>query len=189
MLIPPRPDDPMLWPQREALKIALQHPSKAGNYFDGINPDAFTNDAYQQVREAITAAGGCARAGAGVGGAGGVGAAGAGPAGAAPTDSAPDGGASWIAAVAGEMRDLSGRNFVSELAVEPIHADDLDEYADSVLSRLQETRVGEQIAQLKAQLQRMRPSDDEEAYNALFSDLVALEQARRDLNDRAFRGR
>ena len=34
----------------------------------------------------------------------------------------------------------------------------------------------------------MRPSDDEEAYNALFSDLVALEQARRDLNDRAFRG-
>ena len=192
LLIPPRPDDPMLWPQREALKIALQHPSKAGNYFDGINPDAFTNDAYQQVREAITAAGGCARAGAGVG-AGAASSAGAaavaGPAGAAPTDSAPDGGASWIAAVAGEMRDLSGRNFVSELAVEPIHADDLDEYADSVLSRLQETRVGEQIAQLKAQLQRMRPSDDEEAYNALFSDLVALEQARRDLNDRAFRGR
>ena len=27
----------------------------------------------------------------------------------------------------------------------------------------------------------MRPSDDEEAYNALFSDLVALEQARREL--------
>ena len=34
----------------------------------------------------------------------------------------------------------------------------------------------------------MRPSDDKEAYNALFSDLVALEPARRDLNDRAFRG-
>ena len=191
LLIPPRPDEPMLWPQREALKIALQHPSKAGNYFDGINPDAFTNDAYQQVREAITAAGGCARAGAGAGAgtAAAAGPAGTAPNGYSPADSAPDGGASWIAAVAGEMRDLSGRNFVSELAVEPIHADDLDEYADSVLSRLQETRVGEQIAQLKAQLQRMRPSDDEEAYNALFSDLVALEQARRDLNDRAFRGR
>ena len=96
--------------------------------------------------------------------------------------------ATWLAAVAGEMRDVAGRNFVSELAVEPIHADDLDVYADSVLSRLQETRVGDQIAQLKAQLQRMRPSDDEEVYNALFSDLVALEQARRELNDRAFRG-
>lgn len=167
----------MLWPQREALKLALQHPAAAGNYFDGINPDAFTNDAYRQVREAVTAAGGCSRAGSASGASG---SGGAGPA---------DGGAGWLAAVAGEMRDLSGRNFVSELAVEPIHADDLDEYADSVLSRLQETRVGDQIAQLKSQLQRMRPSDDEEAYNALFSDLVALEQARRDLNDRAFRGR
>ena len=166
ILIPPRPDDPVLWPQREALKIALQHPAAAGNYFDGINPDAFTHDAYHQVREAITAAGGCARAGA----------------------DNPAKESNFLAAVAGEMRDYAGRNFVSELAVEPIHADDLYEYADSVLSRLQETRVGQQIAQLKSQLQRMRPSDDEEAYNALFSDLVALEQARRDLNDRAFRG-
>lgn len=166
ILIPPRPDDPVLWPQREALKIALQHPAAAGNYFDGINPEAFTHDAYHQVREAITAAGGCARAGA----------------------NNPAEESNFLAAVAGEMRDYAGRNFVSELAVEPIHADDLYEYADSVLSRLQETRVGQQIAQLKSQLQRMRPSDDEEAYNALFSDLVALEQARRDLNDRAFRG-
>ena len=166
ILIPPRPDDPVLWPQREALKIALQHPAAAGNYFDGINPDAFTHDAYHQVREAITAAGGCALAGA----------------------NNPAEESNFLAAVAGEMRDYAGRNFVSELAVEPIHADDLYEYADSVLSRLQETRVGQQIAQLKSQLQRMRPSDDEEAYNALFSDLVALEQARRDLNDRAFRG-
>ena len=176
ILIPPRPDDPVLWPQREALKLALQHPAAAGNYFDGINPDAFTHDAYHQVREAITAAGGCARAGAAAAGASGSSAPGA-----------PDA-SNFLAAVAGEMRDYAGRNFVSELAVEPIHADDLYEYADSVLSRLQETRVGQQIAQLKSQLQRMRPSDDEEAYNALFSDLVALEQARRDLNDRAFRG-
>ena len=34
----------------------------------------------------------------------------------------------------------------------------------------------------------MRPSDDEASYNSLFADLVALEQARRELNDRAFRG-
>lgn len=163
-LVAPHPEDPVLWPQREALKVALQYPDKAGSYFDGINPDAFTNDAYRQVRDAITAAGGTAAAGAGT-----------------------TAGATWLAAVAGEMRDLAGRNFVSQLAVEPIHADQIDIYADSVLSRLQETRVGDQIAQLKAQLQRMRPADDEEAYNALFSDLLALEQARRDLNERALR--
>ena len=160
-LQPPNPQDPLLWPQREALKIALQYPDKAGTYFEGINPDAFTNDAYRQVREAIASAGGVA--------------------------SATEHGANFLAAVAAEMRDLAGRNFVSELAVEPIHADDMDRYVDSVLSRLQETRVGDQIAQLKSQLQRMRPSEEPEAYNALFSDLVALEQARRELNDRASR--
>ncbi|RMD20031.1 DNA primase [Corynebacterium gottingense] len=160
-LQPPNPQDPLLWPQREALKIALQYPDKAGTYFEGINPDAFTNDAYRQVREAIASAGGVA--------------------------SATEHGANFLAAVAAEMRDLAGRNFVSELAVEPIHADDMDRYVDSVLSRLQETRVGDQIAQLKSQLQRMRPAEEPEAYNALFSDLVALEQARRELNDRASR--
>ena len=163
-LIAPHPDDPVLWPQREALKVALQYPDKAGSYFDGINPDAFTNDAYRQVRDAITVAGGTVSAASGATAA-----------------------STWLAKVAGEMRDLAGRNLVSQLAVEPIHADQIDIYADSVLSRLQETRVGDQIAQLKAQLQRMRPSDDEEAYNALFSDLLALEQARRDLNERALR--
>lgn len=160
-LQPPNPQDPILWPQREALKVALQHPDKAGSYFEGINPDAFTNDAYRQVREAIGNAGGLA--------------------------AAAEHGPNFLAAVAGEMRDLAGRNFVSELAVEPIHADDIDRYVDSVLSRLQETRVGDQIAQLKSQLERMRPSEEPEAYNALFSDLVALEQARRELNDRASR--
>ena len=154
----PNPDDPRLWAQREALKVALQNPETVGSYFDGINPDAFTHPAYRAVRDAMGKAGGTAQAG-----------------------------SSWISHVAEEMLDVAGRNFVSELAVEDIHAEDLTAYADSVLSRLQEVRVGNQIAQLKSQLQRMRPSDDEMAYNALFSDLVALEQARRELNERAFR--
>ena len=155
----PDPQDPILWAQREALKVALQFPEAAGSYFDGINPDAFTHPAYRAVRDAMGKVGGAANAG-----------------------------SSWIAHVSDEMTDAAGRNFVSELAVEEILAEDPASYADSVLSRLQEVRVGNQIAQLKSQLQRMRPSDDEMAYNALFSDLVALEQARRELNDRAFRG-
>lgn len=159
----PNPDDPMLWAQREALKVALQYPEAAGSYFDGINPDAFTHPAYRAVRDAMGKAGGVAHTG---------------------TTQSPN---SWISHVSDEMLDTAGRNFVSELAVEDILAEDPAAYADSVLSRLQEVRVGNQIAQLKSQLQRMRPSDDEMAYNALFSDLVALEQARRDLNDRAFR--
>ncbi|MCZ9298674.1 DNA primase [Corynebacterium hesseae] len=166
----PGPREPHLWPQREALKLALQFPQIAGSYFDGITEDAYSNEAYRTIRRAISTLGGV-------------------------TAGAEQPGVEWLAAVAGEMPDPMARNFVSELAVEPIKLGetgnpdtDLEAYADSVLSRLQEARVGDQVAQLKAQLGRMRPSDDEESYNSLFADLVALEQARRELNDRAFRG-
>ena len=166
----PGPREPHLWPQREALKLALQFPQIAGSYFDGITEDAYSNEAYRTIRRAISTLGGV-------------------------TAGAEQPGVEWLAAVAGEMPDLMARNFVSELAVEPIKLGetgnpdtDLEAYADSVLSRLQEARVGDQVSQLKAQLGRMRPSDDEESYNSLFADLVALEQARRELNDRAFRG-
>ncbi|MGP6172719.1 DNA primase [Corynebacterium sp. A21] len=162
-LILPNRREPRLWSERESLKISLQYPELAGSYFDGLAVDTFSNQAYRLVREAIAAAGGCASAREGV---------------------------DWLAAVSERMADLLGRSLVSELAVEEIQVEveNLNSYVDSVLSRLQETRVGNQIAQLKGQLQRMRPSDDEVTYNSLFADLVALEQARRELNDRALRG-
>ncbi|WP_411206374.1 DNA primase [Corynebacterium callunae] len=159
----PNPRNPVLWQERESLKIALQYPELAGSYFDGLPQDSFTNPAYRMVRDAIAAAGGCAQA----------------------LD-----GKDWLPSVSENMTDLLGTSLVSELAMEEIEVEtaDLESYTDGVLSRLQETRVGNQIAILKSQLQRMRPSDDEQAYNSLFADLVALEQARRELLDRAFRG-
>lgn len=157
----PDPKSPNLWPQRETLKLALQYPDLAGSYFDGLEEAAFTHPAYQAIRQAIAAVGGCQQAHSGVG---------------------------WIAKVSDQMTDLTGRGLVSELAVEEFHVPEekLERYADSVLSRLQETEIGNEIARLKGKLQRMRPSDDERAYNSLFVDLVALEQARRELYDRAF---
>ncbi|WJY92791.1 DNA primase [Corynebacterium faecale] len=159
----PNPRNPALWQERESLKIALQYPELAGSYFDGLAVDCFTNPAYRLVRDAIAAAGGCEQATPGV---------------------------DWLPSVSENMADILGTSLVSELAMEPIEveAQDVESYTDGVLSRLQETRVGNQIAVLKSQLQRMRPSDDEQAYNSLFSDLVALEQARRELLARAFRG-
>lgn len=160
----PNPKDTHLWPQREALKIALQYPQNAGEYFDGIDAASYTNLAYRAVREAITKAGGIATA----------------------LTMPP---VEWVAKVSEQMPDVTAQSFISELAVEEILPTDVDMnvYTDSVLSRLQESRVGDQIALIKAQLGRMRPSDDQAAYNSLFSDLVALEQARRELNERAFR--
>lgn len=158
----PDPEDHYLWPQRESLKIALQYPQLAGAYFDGLAADCFSHPAYQRVRQAIAHAGGCASASTGV---------------------------QWIASVAGDMEELLGRSLVSQLAVEeiPVDAEQLESYIDAVLSRLQAARVANHIAQLKVQLSRMRPQEDEEAYNSLFADLLALEQARQELTNRAFR--
>lgn len=161
MLPHPDPKNPRLWPERESLKLALQHPTIAGSYFDGLPEDAFSCETYREIRKAIQTVGGCVQ-----------------------TGQQPD----WIPKIAGEISDLIGRSVVSELVVEPIQSstEQLQQHTDRTLSRLHEQRVSNQIAVLKSQLQRMRPSEDEQAYNAMFADLVALEQARRDLFERAF---
>lgn len=158
----PDPREPSLWPERESLKLALQYPQLAGDYFDGLATECFTAESYRAVHAAIMTTGG------------------------ATGGTTQD--LEWLPNIA-EHLDLVGRSLLSELAVEPINCEpeELEAYTDSVLSRLQEVRVGNLIARLKGQLQRMRPSDDEVAYNALFADLLALEQARRELLARAFK--
>ena len=162
MLPMPNRKDPRLWPERESLKLALQHPGVVADYFDGLQAESFSHEAYRAIRDAIEAVGGVASHSEGV---------------------------DWLSAVTDKVQDLVGKSLVSELAVEDILAPEgkLSAYADSTLSRLQEQQVGNQIAVLKSKLQRMRPSDDERTYNALFADLVALEQSRRELLNRAFR--
>src|SRR5258705_854306 len=56
----PNPADPTLWPQREALKSALQYPALAGPVFDSLAVESFTHPGYAAARAAIGAAGGTA---------------------------------------------------------------------------------------------------------------------------------
>src|SRR5699024_12606734 len=42
-----------------------------------------------------------------------------------------------------------------------------------------------EVAELRAQMQRMRPDEDKEAYMSTFADLTALEKYRRSLNERS----
>ncbi|HEY3261875.1 MAG TPA: DNA primase [Pseudonocardiaceae bacterium] len=156
----PRPDDPRLWPQREALKVALQAPALAGPIYDSIQPDAFTDPAYVALHRAILAAGGTT---AGL----------AGPA--------------FLDVVAVHCPQPTVRTLLTELAVEPLEVRSADEarYASAVLARLQETVVLREIAQLKSKLQRLSPVEDTVAYHQLFGDLVALEQYRKGLGEQA----
>ena len=157
----PDPRDPTLWPQREALKSALQYPALAGPVFDSLTPESFTHPGYAAVRTAIGAAGGTA----------------AGLAGAA-----------WIDAVREQAATDAVVGLITELGVETIKVDDQDRlprYIGGVLARLQEVWVGRQVAEVKSKLQRMSPVEQGDEYHALFGDLVALEAYRRSLLEQA----
>jgi DNA primase len=153
----PDPRDPTLWPQREALKSALQYPALAGPVFDALTVESFTHPGYAAVCTAIVAAGGT-----GTG----------------------TGGAEWLDAVRRKAPSPAAAALISELGVESMRVDDDDKlprYISGVLARLQEVWVGRQIAEVKSKLQRMSPVEQGDEYHALFGDLVALEAYRGSL--------
>jgi len=154
--------DPVLRVEREALKLAVQWPALCGPEFDSLGA-AFTVPAHAAVAELVAACGGVTGAG-----------------------RARD----WVAALLEAAPDDRARSVVTELAVEALQvASEPDEkYADVVLARVGELAVGRQIAAVKARLQRTNPVDDQAAYNRMFGDLVALEQRRKALLDRATGG-
>ncbi len=160
---PARPDpaDPTLWPQREAIKAALQYPALAGPVFDALTVESFTHPGYAAVRGALDAAGGT---------------------------SAGMSGAQWIEAVRDRTASQAAASLVNELGVEAIRVEDderLPRYISGVLARLQEVWVGRQIAEVKSKLQRMSPVEQGDEYHALFGDLVAMEAYRRSLLEQA----
>lgn len=157
----PDPADPTLWPQREALKSALQYPALAGPVFDALTIDSFTHPGYRAVRTAIESAGGAA---------------------------AGLSGAQWIESVRDHTATPAAANLVNELSAEAIRVEDDDKlprYIGGVLARLQEVWVGRQIAEVKSKLQRMSPVEQGDEYHALFGDLVAMEAYRRSLLEQA----
>jgi DNA primase len=157
----PNPRDPTLWPQREALKAALQYPVIAGPVFDALTVEGFTHPAYAALRKAIAAAGGTA---------------------------AGLSGAQWIETVREQTSSPEAGNLVNELGVEAIRVEDderLPRYISGVLARLQEVWVGRQIAEMKSKLHRMSPVEQGDEYLALFGDLVAMENYRRSLLEQA----
>jgi DNA primase len=156
----PDPRDPTLWPQREALKAALQYPAFAGPVFDTLTVESFTHPGYAAIRAAIETAGG--------------------------TSSGVTG-AQWIEAVRDQASSPLTAGLASELGVEAIQVDEekLPRYIGGVLARLQEVWMGRQIAEVKSKLQRMSPIEQGDEYHALFGDLVAMESYRRSLLEQA----
>jgi DNA primase len=155
--------DPVIQVEREALKLAIQRPALCGPTFDAIDPAAFTAPRHAAVRDLVAACGG-------TGGAGNA--------------------QEWAALLRQTAPEDAARAFVTQLAVEPLRVPRADgepdaRYADAVLARLEELAVSRSIAAVKSRLQRLNPVDGQATYNRTFGDLVALEQRRKALLEKA----
>jgi DNA primase len=154
--------DPVIQLEREALKLAVQRPGLCGPAFDAIGAGSFTAPVHESVFGLIAQCGG---------------------AGSAP------GGREWAERLLAAVPDDRARGFVTRLAVEPLRVPRSDgeadaRYAEAVLARIEELSVSREIAVIKSRLQRLSPVEDA-GYNRMFGDLVALEQRRKVLSERA----
>lgn len=160
----PDPTDEYLYPVREVLKLILQEPGLVGADANGLLSDSFEHPTYIAAAVAIQAAGG--------------------------VGTQTVGGAQWLDAVTAATPDPMCRAVISELAVEEPKClpERLPFYARSMVARMEERWVGNEIAELKARMQRMRPdlgAAEKKEYNATFADLMALEKYRRTLQEQA----
>jgi DNA primase len=73
------------------------------------------------------------------------------------------------------------KSLVTELTVEPIRTDGevSDRYITSIFARLREVALTRAIAEIKSTLQRLNPVENDEQYQEIFGQLVAMEAARR----------
>ena len=157
------PLDPVINLERQALKLAIQRPALLGPAFDGMGAEVFTAPAHRAVRELIAGCGGVATAG--------------------PVRE-------WIDRLLAAAPNDNARMFLTRLAVESVEAPGADaepdaRFADDVLTRIEELAVSRQIVAVKSRLQRMNPVTAQTEYNRMFGDLVALEQRRKLLLERA----
>jgi DNA primase len=155
--------DPVANLERQALKLAVQRPALCGPTFDALGADDFTVPVHAAMRDLIAGCGGVAGAG-----------------------SARE----WAERLRAAAPSDTAQAFVTRLAVEPLQAPGVDgepdaRYADGVLAQVEELAISRQIAVVKSRLQRMNPVDEQAEYNRMFGDLVALEQRRKPLLERA----
>jgi DNA primase len=149
--------------ERETLKLLVQHPDVVGQAAKDVDAQDFTHPTYRGVWEAVAGLGGPAAA------------------------TTPE---VWV----GKLRDSVAAGPVLQalnaLAVEPLRSTK-DPDAGSVAAhvyRLQELTTMRRIANLTSRLQRTNPVDQAVEYNRMFGELVALEQHRRTLRERAIGG-
>ena len=141
----------------------MQHPLVVGRAAKDVDADDFTHPTYRGVWEAVSACGG---------------------------PSAAPGNDVWVAKLQENVAAPAVAQALNALAVEPLLSmkEPNDAYVAAHVYRLQEVTVMRRIADVKSKLQRTNPVEHATEYNRMFGELVALEQHRRNLRERAIGG-
>jgi DNA primase len=155
--------DPRFQLERETLKLVVQNPAAIGNAARDVGSNDFTHPTYRAVWELVAGSGG-------------------------PQAGASEAG--WTGRLRDAATDPAVASALSALAVEPLlRATQPDAgYVAAHVFRLQELTTMRHIADLKSRLQRTNPVEHPTDYNRMFGELVALEQHRRTLHEKAVGG-
>ncbi len=150
--------DPRLMLERETLKLVIQHPGVIASSLGELGDDDFTHPAYRALWSLATAAGEMTGAD-----------------------------EQWAARLQASTTDERLQGLVNALAVEaaPTAKEPTPAYAAMHVHRLRELTAMRRISDLKSRLQRTNPVEESVEYNKMFGELVALEQHRRDLREKA----
>lgn len=143
--------------ERTALKCVLQAPAQVGEWFGSLEASLFTIPAAAAVFTACYEAG---------------------------DPLSFDSPSAWLQAVLDASPNDEVKSKVRELAVDPLPVDQPDErYVQAVLARILEMDASRRINELKAVLQRSSIDGDPEEQNQILTDLLSLEQYRRDMRE------
>jgi len=147
--------DPVVRVEREALKLALQHPQLLPDWFAALEESSFSVQQHRDVYQAITKA----------------------------ENENPEGFIDHVLATTNdETQNLIRALLVEPIQSSD---EQLERYGKAVFARVMELDATRQIADLKRTLQRLNPIDEQVEYDKLFAELVALEQHRRTLREQA----
>ena len=149
---------PQFTDEREALKAIVQYPHMAAAFAADLHENDFTHPWSQELWRHISAK---------------------------PLPTSPD--QSWLSALSESLPNDQLKRVLAQSAVEPLRSTDdaTQAVVNSLIARLQELTTARRIVEVKSKLQRTNPIEQAEDYNRMFGELVALEQQRRTLRERA----
>ncbi len=150
--------EPRFSDEREALKAIVQHPDIAAPFAAELGDNDFTHPWTKEIWQHVSAK---------------------------PLPSSID--RSWTSAISDSLDNDQLKRVFSQCVVEPLRAQTsvTSTLIESLIARLQEVTTARRIAEVKSKLQRTNPVEAADEYNRMFGELVALEQQRRSLRERA----